>query len=98
MLISTRMNGSINAQIGIEFNAAFQYLSIASHFASEKLNELSGMFFAQADEEKDHAMRFIKFLIDAGGRVEIPAMPSPKTTFISVEEAVQLSYDSEIMV
>jgi len=72
-----------------------QYVAIASHFAAESLAELAATFYAQAAEERDHAMRFVKYLVDAGGTVEIPAIPAPKSSFKSVEEAVKLSLAHE---
>jgi bacterioferritin B len=95
MLISETMTGAINQQIGNEFSASLQYVAIASHFASEALPELAGHFYKQAEEERNHAMRFVKYLVDAGGRVEVPAIPMPKAEFTTVEEAVQMSLDQE---
>src|SRR3972149_7030452 len=95
MLISESMNQAINEQIGNEFSASLQYVSIASHFASETLPELAAHFYRQAEEERDHAMRFVKYVVDAGGRVEIPAVPTPQSEFKTVEEAIQLSLDRE---
>lgn len=95
MLISESMVGALNEQIGNEFSASLQYVAIASHFACETLPELAAHFYRQSEEERDHAMRFVKFIVEAGGRVEIPAIPMPKNEFSSVEEAVQLSLDQE---
>lgn len=91
MLITRNMNKAINEQIGNEFAASLQYVSIASHFANEGLTELAAKFYAQADEEREHAMRFVRYLVDAGGRVEIPAITAPKHSFKNVKEAVKLS-------
>ena len=90
-LISRKMNAALNQQIGNEFGASLQYVAMASHFAGEGLTELAGLFYQQAQEERDHAMRFVKFVVDAGGTVEIPAIPAPKSKFSSVEEAVKLA-------
>jgi ferritin len=95
MLITKKMNAALNEQIGNEFAASLQYVSIASYFASESLMVLADHFFKQADEERGHALRLLKYVIDAGGRAEIPAIPAPRTTFASAEEVVQLSVDSE---
>lgn len=95
MLISQKMNAAINEQIGNEFAASLQYVAIASHFASEGLSELAAKFYAQADEERDHAMRFVRYVVDAGGQVAIPAIAAPKAQFKSVEEAVRLSLEWE---
>ena len=77
MLISKKINEAINRQIGNEFGASLQYVAIASHFVSESLHMLAAHFYKQAEEEKMHAMKFVKFVLDAGGRVEIPAIPAP---------------------
>ena len=95
MLISSKMNGALNKQVGNEFGASLQYTAMASHFASESLNELAVKFYQQADEEREHAMRLVKYIIDAGGKVEIPAIDAPKSSFASVEEAIQLAVSWE---
>ena len=72
MLTSQKVIDAINEQIGYEFSASLQYYAIGAHFAAEALPQLSQHFFQQAEEEKGHALRFIKYIVDAGGRVVIP--------------------------
>ena len=91
MLISKKVNEAINHQIGNEFGASLQYVAIASYFAAEGLLELSAFFYKQAEEERDHAMRFVKFVVDSGGRVEIPQIAAPKNTFNGAVDAAKLS-------
>src|SRR5881628_1814610 len=98
MLTSQKVIDAINDQIGYEFSAELQYYAIGAHFASEALPQLSQHFFKQAEEETGHAMRFIKYIVDAGGRVVIPAIEATQSSFKSAEEAVQLSLDQEIKV
>ena len=69
-----------------------------AHFAAEALPQLSQHFFRQAEEEKGHALRFIKYVVDAGGRVAIPAIDAPKSKFKTARDAVKLSLDQEIHV
>jgi ferritin len=98
MLISQPMNDAINRQIGNEFGASLQYVALAAHFDRESLTELAGHFYRQAEEERAHAMRFVKFVVDAGGRVEVPALPEPQSRFDTVEAAVRTALDGEITV
>jgi ferritin len=98
MLISDAMNGAINEQIGHEFAAMLQYVAIATYFDGEGLPVLARHFYRQAEEERDHAMRFVHYVADAGGTVTIPAIPAVKSGFASAEEAVQLSLEREITV
>jgi ferritin len=59
------------------------------------LIELSSFFYKQAEEEREHAMRFVKYVVDSGGRVEIPAIPAPRHSFKQVLEALELSLNWE---
>ena len=56
------------------------------------------MFRKQSDEERAHALKFIHYLDETGGAVEIPAVAAPQARFKSVEEAIQVSLDWEIEV
>lgn len=98
MLTNQKIIDAINEQIGYEFSASMQYYAIAAHFAAEALPQLSTHFFEQAEEEKEHALRFIKYVVDAGGTVVIPAIDAPESKFKNPEQAVQLSFDQEVKV
>src|SRR5215211_6246341 len=98
MLMSKEMNDRLNEQIGNEFGASLQYVAIAAHFDREGLPALARHFYRQADEEREHAMRFVRYVVDAGGRVAIPSIPAAKSGFAAAEEAVQLSLDRELTV
>ena len=98
MLISDRISALINEQIGHEFGAMLQYVAIATHFDSETLPELATHFYSQAEEEKEHAMKFVHYVVETGGKVVIPPIPAPQSDFKSAEEAVKLSLDWEMKV
>ena len=98
MLISRELASAFNDQIGHEFGASMQYVSIAAHFEQRQLKLLAKLFFDQADEEKQHAMKFVKYVLDTKGELKIPAIPAPTPTFASAEEAVQaaLKWENEV--
>ena len=60
------------------------------------LDQTAKMFYKQAAEENEHAMKFFKYVIDAGGEVHIPPVDAPKSTFVSAEEAVSLALKWEL--
>jgi ferritin len=72
-----------------------QYVSIAAHFQTRSLTLLSKLFFEQAEEERQHALKFVKYVLDTRGTLQIPAIPAPKATFTSAEDAVQAALDWE---
>jgi bacterioferritin B len=96
MLISEKLNAELNDQIGHELATSNQYLAIASYFQGQTLLGLARIFFKQADEERAHAMKFLKFVLDAGGKVAIPQLPAPRSEFRSAEDAARLALDSEL--
>ena|SRR5918999_4825443 len=98
MLISKQTASALNEQIGHEFGAMLQYIAIASYFDTEGLPELAHHFSRQADEEREHAMRIVKYVVDADAPLKIPAIEAPRTKFATAEEAVQLSLDWELEV
>ncbi len=89
MLISKRLAKAFNDQIGNEFGASMQYVSIAAHFNQRQLTLLAKLFLKQADEERLHAMKFVKYLLDTKGDLQIPAVAAPKPTFASAADAVE---------
>lgn len=98
MMISKKLNQAINTQVGNEFGASIQYVAIAAFFSQEGLNQLSARFDEQANEERDHALKLVKYLLDTGGEVAIPAIPAPRNEFDSVAEAVALALSQEKVV
>jgi ferritin len=89
MMISRELAKAFNEQIGQEFGASMQYVSIAAHFNQRQLTLLAKLFFKQADEERQHAMKFVQYLLDTKGELKLPAVPAPTPTFASAEAAVK---------
>lgn len=94
-MISTRLTTKINEQVGHELAASHQYVAIATYFDQAALPELAKHYYAQALEERDHAMRLVKIVLDMDGTLKIPAVPAPQMAFKNSLEAVQLAYKSE---
>jgi bacterioferritin B len=95
MLISPELTQAFNEQIGHEFGASMQYLGIAGYFEAQNLRLLAKLFFEQAEEEKEHAMKFVHYILETGGDLQIPAIAAPKHNFTSTEEAVEAALNWE---
>ena len=98
MLASEQLIQAFNQQIGNEMGASMQYIAIASYFDRETLPQLAKFFYRQSEEERTHAMRFVKFINDVGGHVRIPELPGPASDFASAEAAVAkaLAWEEEV--
>ena len=95
MLISEKLEGALNAQVGREMGASLQYLAIAAWFDRQSLQRLASFFYRQSDEEREHAMKFLHFIIEAGGTVRLPEIKAPRGEFHTAAECAQLSLDWE---
>ena len=91
----SRSVDTLNAQIASEFEASQQYVAIAVHYDAETLPGLAAHFYRQAVEERNHAMMIVKYLLDAGEAVVIPAVSAPKVTFGNDREPVLLALSQE---
>lgn len=95
MLASQKIIDAFNQQAGNEMGASMQYISIAAYFESENLMTLAEFFFQQSDEEREHSMKFVKFVLEVGGAVAFPAIPAPPAKFSNARDAVQAALDWE---
>ncbi len=88
----------LNQQIVNEMHASLQYLAIASYFDSEGLPVLAAHFNRQSNEERAHALKFVKYLHDAGTRPVFKSIPDVRNDFKSATDAVQCALEGEVKV
>lgn len=98
MLISKQLNQGMNEQIGHEFGASLQYLAIASYFENRNLRLLAKLFFEQSEEEHEHGMKFLHYILEVAGELHIPTISGPRHNFASAAEAVQAALEWEMEV
>lgn len=94
-MISSRLLEGFNQQIVNELHAMTSYYAIASYMDSQDLKVLAAHFFKQADEERDHALKLLGFLLEVGAKSRIGAIPEPRNAFSSVREAVEHALENE---
>jgi bacterioferritin B len=85
----------LNEQIGYEFGASQQYVAAAVYYDGETLPRLASFFYAQALDERNHAMMMVQYLLDADARVVIPGIEAPRSTFANIVEPVQVALEQE---
>ena len=86
---------ALNEQIGNEFAAHQQYVAIAAHYDAQTLPRLAALFYAQALEERDHAMMMVQYLLDADADVKIPGVSAPVASFADIVEPVRQALEQE---
>ncbi len=89
MKISKKLNDAINTQISEELYASNGYANMAAYFNSLGLARLSELYFKQSEEEREHALKFVHYLMEVEGDVAIPAVKATTSQFESVKAALE---------
>jgi len=85
----------LNEQIGHEFAAHQQYVAIAVYYDAETLPRLAAFFYAQALEERNHALMMVRFLLDQDVEATVPGVIAPQVVFEDVVAPVALALEQE---
>jgi len=94
-MAATRFIERLNEQIAYEFAASQQYIANAVYYDAETLPRLAAFFYAQALEERNHAMMMVQYLLDADADVTIPGIAAPESGFADVVAPVALALAQE---
>ena len=75
--LSKSLEIALNAQITKEAHASQIYLSYGAWADSEGLGGIANFLFRHAQEERNHMMKILEYILKRGGKVEITAIPEP---------------------
>ena len=80
-MISDKMVATINDQIKAELDSAYLYLSMSAWLEDNNLKGMAHWMRKQAEEEREHAEKFMEHLYDRGARVELLGIDKPAKDF-----------------
>ncbi len=95
MRLPDQLADAFNDQVTMELASSVAYLQMSAHFDASNLVGMAAWMRAQAEEEREHAHRFLDFVLDRGNPVEIGAIEAPRAAFDSVEEVFETSLAQE---
>lgn len=95
MALSDALTAKLNEQVTNEFGASHIYLSMACMFERMSLKMLAQWFYSQANEERGHAMKLLKYVLDRGGKAQLAAIPAPPIEFPTVVDAIAAAHKHE---
>lgn len=85
----------LNEQINKEFYSAYLYLDIANFYDSLDLDGYANYYTIQAQEERDHALLFMKYMQNNGLKVTFEAIGKPDKEFNSVLDPLLVAAEHE---
>lgn len=85
----------LNQQINKEFYSAYLYLDISNYYDSLDLDGYANYYMVQAQEERDHALLFMKYMQNNGLKVTLEAIDRPDKTFSSILDPLEAAAEHE---
>ena len=85
----------LNDQINKELYSAYLYLDIANYYDELDLDGYANYYMIQAQEERDHALLFMKYMQINGLKVTLKAIDQPDKTFDSVLAPLEIAAEHE---
>lgn len=95
MKMSDDLATAFNDQITMELGSSVAYLQMSAHFESENLTGMASWMRMQSEEEKEHAHRFLEFVLSRGNTVRLGPIDAPKSDFDTVEQLFQTALHQE---
>ena len=90
-----RLLKAFNDQIALEQASAHAYLQMAAWADARDLTGTCAWFRAQANEETEHAHKFIDFVLDRDGEVHLQALAAPQADFDDVVAVFETALEHE---
>jgi ferritin len=87
--IPNKVVEELNRQFNHELSAAQTYLALSIWCEIQNLKGFARYFVKQAGEEKAHAEKILKHLIDRGVQAEVSALGAPKQEFRTLLDVAQ---------
>jgi ferritin len=88
----------LNQQVRKEAQSSAVYLSMASWCNHNGYDYSAEYFFKQADEERQHQLKFYKYILNMGGNAISPEITGIKQEYNSFREVFEDALDQEINV
>jgi len=78
----------LNQQVNKELYSAYLYLDFSNYYYDLGLDGFGNWYKIQAQEERDHAMLFVQYLLNNSERVELEAIEKPAVELVSAKEVL----------
>lgn len=94
-MLNPKIDEHFNRQINAELFSSYLYLSMSAWLESQGLRGLAHWMRMQMQEEHMHAMKFVDFVSERGGRVLLSALEGPRTEWSSPLEVFEDTCEHE---
>ena len=97
-MLSPDIENAMNTQIAAELYSSHLYLAMSAYCEEQALPGFAHWFRLQSDEEREHALKFLRHVVDRGGRVMLTSVDEPASDFGSPQGAFEQALAHEMNV
>ena len=94
--LSKTIEAALNAQMTKEAHASQVYLSYACWADVKGYEGIANFLFRHANEERNHMMKILEYILQRSGKVIVTAIPAPDTDPTSVNDCFNKVFKSEV--
>jgi len=87
---------ALNSQMTKEAHAAQIYLSYGSWADSQGYEGVANFLFRHAQEERNHMMKVLEYILERGGKVKVEAIPAPDADPVSIHNCFEKVFTQEV--
>ena len=94
--LSPTLCKALNDQMTKEAHAAQIYLAYAAWADDEGYGGIANFLFRHAQEERNHMMKFLEYILERGAKVTVEAIPAPGTDPVNVQDCFEKVFQQEV--
>src|SRR6195952_4837568 len=94
--LSKSLTRALNDQMTKEAHASQIYLSYAAWASSAGYGGIANFLFRHAQEERNHMMKILEYILQRGGTVKVDAIPAPPPDPSNVQTCFEKVLEHEI--
>ena len=93
--MNAKVSKLLNEQIAKELYSAYLYLDFSIFYEAQGLDGFANWYMIQAQEERDHAMLFLKYLQNNGEKVTLEAIEKPDKVLNVLMDPLKFGFEHE---
>ncbi len=94
--LSMPLEQALNDQVTKEAHASQIYLSYASWASTRGFGGVANFLFRHAQEERNHMMKFLEYILHRGGEVRVAAIPAPPENPRNINHCFEKVFEHEV--
>lgn len=94
--LSKTIAAALNAQMTKEAHSAQIYLSYGAWADRERFGGIANFLFRHAQEERNHMMKILEYILNRGGEVKVTAIPAPPENPENINNCFEKIFEHEV--